>query len=243
MATYLERYLNGDYQEVWDELILQREAVHQEPLKPDVDAVVFETMRRVRMNIEQVTARLAALGYQFGIYPDGQTQVPYYDQPYHPPAGRIAEEIRDFERFKGVGKIPLSIKMFWEIVGDVNWMGFFPYWPEYSDPLVVYPIEAAREDYEDWLFMVNEGEMDVGPFGIAFAPDFYHKENVSGAEPYEIILPNGSIDGVVEYEIHKTTFVNYLRICFDQGGFPGINHADGNVTKILDQLKEGLVPF
>jgi hypothetical protein len=39
-------------------------------------------------------------------------------------------------------------------------------------------------------------------------------------------VPNEGIDGLLLWEPHQTTFVNYLRICFRWGGFPGWNFAD-----------------
>jgi len=52
MATYLERYLNGEYEQVWSELIALGEQVRQEPIYSDAYAVAEEAMRRVRVNIE-----------------------------------------------------------------------------------------------------------------------------------------------------------------------------------------------
>ena len=69
MVTYLERYIQGEYEAVWDELLALGEAVQQDPLRQDSWAVVRETMRRVRWNILETTRRLNAAGYRFGVYP------------------------------------------------------------------------------------------------------------------------------------------------------------------------------
>ena len=243
MTTFLDRYLNGEYEQVWDELYAQGAAVHQKPLLDDAVSVAKETMLRVRQNIERITTRLYALGYAFGTYPDGQTRISGYTQPYHPPKTNIDQEISEFEQLEGVGNLPLSLRFFWQIVGDVNWMGYHPLWPEYSDPLVVDPIEAARSEYEDWRYMVNEGDVETGQFGIPIAPDYFHKDNVSGGAPYTIFVPNAAVDALLEYERHQTTFVNYLRICFTHGGFPGVQWHKGDIPKIMAQLSDGLVPI
>ena len=47
---------------------------------------------------------------------------------------------------------------------------------------------------------------------------------MSGGAPYSILVPNTAIDGILENESHQTTLVNYLRICLQQGGFPGVRH-------------------
>lgn len=243
MTTFLDRYLYGEYKQVWDELYAQGEAIHQESLLEDAVAVAEETMLRVRTNIELITARLYSLGYAFGTYPDGHTKIYGYTQPHHQPKRNIEKEIAEFEQLEGVGKLPLSVKLFWQIVGDVDWMGYHPLLPEYSDPLVVYPIDAARSEYEDWRYAVNELDIEAEQFGIPIAPDYFHKDNVSGGSPYSILVPNASIDAVLAYERHQTTFVNYLRICFAYGGFPGVEWHNGDLPKIMAELSDKLLPI
>jgi hypothetical protein len=65
-TTYLERYLAGEYEPVWDELTALGAAVRDEPLYGDALAVARETMRRVRANLETLIPRLVKTGYQFG---------------------------------------------------------------------------------------------------------------------------------------------------------------------------------
>ena len=65
-ATYLERYLAGEYEPVWAELQRLGAAVREEPLYGDALAVARETMRRARANIELLIPRLRAAGYDFG---------------------------------------------------------------------------------------------------------------------------------------------------------------------------------
>lgn len=243
MTTYLSRYLNGEYKRVWDELYAQGEAVQYGPILSDADAVATETMLRVRTNIERITDRLYSLGYVFGTYPDGQTEIYGYGKPYCQPKSNIENEIYKFEQLEGVGSLPLSLKLFWQIVGDVDWMGYHPLWPAYSDPLVVYPLNAVRSDYEDWRASVNEGDVEAGRFGLQISPDYFHKDNVSGGAPYTIFVPNKSIDAVLEYERHQTTFVNHLRICFACGGFPGVEWHNGGIPKVIKELSDELLPI
>jgi hypothetical protein len=65
MPTYLERYLNGEHEQVWNELIALGDQVRQEPHYSDALAVARETMQRSRRNIEKLYQRLQDLGYQF----------------------------------------------------------------------------------------------------------------------------------------------------------------------------------
>lgn len=48
MSADLDRYLHGECQPVWDELVGLGAAVREEPLYSDALAVARETMRRVR---------------------------------------------------------------------------------------------------------------------------------------------------------------------------------------------------
>lgn len=64
--TFLRRYGEGDYIRVWDELFSLGPAVFDEPLYSDARAVVDETMRRVRTNIEYLIVRLDQIGFVFG---------------------------------------------------------------------------------------------------------------------------------------------------------------------------------
>ncbi|MGZ6376098.1 MAG: hypothetical protein ACXWPI_15445, partial [Ktedonobacterales bacterium] len=64
--TYLERYLAGEYEQVWAELQALGAAVREEPLHSDALAVARATMRRVRENLEMLIPRLVKAGYQFG---------------------------------------------------------------------------------------------------------------------------------------------------------------------------------
>ena len=44
---------------------------------------------------------------------------------------------------------------------------------------------------------------------------------MSGGPPYALYVPNSAADGLLLWERHQTTFVNYLRIAFRWGGCPG----------------------
>jgi hypothetical protein len=65
-ATSLERYLDGEDEQVWTELEALGAAVRAEPLYSDALTVARETMRRVRHTIETPIPQLESLGYTFG---------------------------------------------------------------------------------------------------------------------------------------------------------------------------------
>lgn len=62
---YLERYIAGDRDAVWDELIGLGEQVRVWPVLDDALAVARETVRRARHNVERIYRKLVDLGYQF----------------------------------------------------------------------------------------------------------------------------------------------------------------------------------
>jgi len=223
-----DRYAAGEYEKVWDELIALGPAARADPNAADALAVAYETMRRVDLNVREVTARLRALGYRFA-----------YDADAHdPPGPSIHRQITRLE--KKTGAIPLSLRAFYEVVGTVNWMGEHAgLAPRESsvapDPLVVYPIEAALADGDE--------SFEDGEGSIVVAPDDLHKSNTSGGEPYEIAIPGSGADGKLLNERHDLYFVAYLRMVFRFGGFPGYEGIDVAVPAELAALRANLHPF
>jgi hypothetical protein len=241
VATFLDRYLRGDHELVWSELVAAGAEVRLEPLFSDATAVVQETMRRVRSNIGLLIARLETVNYRFGIYPDGILPA-YRPGPYTPSLPDIQQRVTNLELL--VGPIPLSIRGFWEHVGSIDLIGTHPLLPKYADPLVVEPITGAEAEYEIWRDDLDDGLVDESePFAIPIAPDYYHKANVSGGPFYRLDVPNAAIDGILENEWHQTTFVEYLRVCFRAGGFPGIERQSTPVPLAFSKLSQDLIPF
>jgi len=75
MLSYYERYIHGEYKQVWDDLASLGESVRSETVYYDALAVAQETMRRVRINIELLVERLPQVGYLFG-YSKVKSQIP-----------------------------------------------------------------------------------------------------------------------------------------------------------------------
>jgi hypothetical protein len=166
MATYYERYINGEYEQVWNELIALGDRVREEPVYSDARAVATETMQRAKRNIEKLYARLQNLGYEFLIEKPASTSNPLQglsqqlkDDPllgnvfgsmlsgleslqsllssmgstaqpprtyhaYMPPEPDIEQQIQAFEL--EIGKLPLSIRAWCEVVGSVDFLGDYP---------------------------------------------------------------------------------------------------------------------
>jgi len=163
-------------------------------------------------------------------------------EPHVPPAVNVRDQVAELERLVG-GPIPLSLRAFFELVGEVNFNGDHPTLaPRESDftpdPLMVCNVEDA-------LAMVDSYERDEDePAAIEFAPDALHKANVSGGGPYSIAVPQAAADGHVDDEPNDVTFVEYLRIAIlGWGGLPGWKDANIAPPSEIERLSENLVQF
>jgi hypothetical protein len=87
------------------------------------------------------------------------------------------------------------------------------------------------------------GDEDEGEISLWIAPDDLHKANTSGGDPYTITIPDPSADPPLQYEGHETTFVKYLRIAFQWGGFPGWDRSKNPPREAIAKLNEGLLPL
>jgi hypothetical protein len=262
-----ERYVAGDHRNVWTELIALGADVRSDPHAADALAVAYETMRRVDANVRTVVERLTAMGYIFSANATGttmpsplvglvnmmtktiglmagQAQKPAQAAPsvgtsraHVPPAPGVWKEITDFE--KRVGAMPLSLRAFYEVVGEVNLIGRHPTLDPKNnsvatDPLVVYGFDEGAVEYDE--------EDEDGPAAITIAPDDLHKADTSGGDPYEMAIPDPRADGELLNERHGLFFVDYLRLCFRFGGFPGYE-GQTSVPAELATLSADLMDF
>jgi hypothetical protein len=108
MPSYLERYLNGEYEAVWQELLDLGPAIREEPLFSDAQAVAHETMRRAKDNVETLILRLLELGYQFE-----------NDRGYRLATSEDLKDLAEIERLAG-GAIPLALRVWFELVHYVD---------------------------------------------------------------------------------------------------------------------------
>lgn len=175
----------------------------------DAEKICHEKMVRVRGNIERLVELLPASGYEFA-----------GDQNPFVPARVSVEEIEQFEEL--AGPMPLALRYWFQDVGQVTLLGSHPDWDfDFTDALVIdTPLDSLLASWQEWHEELADG-VDEGPFHAELSPDYLHKADVSGGEPYSLLIPNGGVDGLLLGERHQTTFVNYLRTAFWWAGFPG----------------------
>jgi hypothetical protein len=250
MISYFERYqefASAGYQNsrVWTELTSLGDEIRQEPLYSDARAVAFETMTRAKHNVEVLIERLHTLEYHF-LYPQ---------EIWNTPEPDTTMALDAFEAQYGL--LPLSIRMWYEVVGSLCLMGSHPKLsymdsfdsgasnPIYSDPLVINPLnDPPLPFYADMIFdYTGEGTTDP-PYGIWLAPDAIQKANHSGGGPTQIMFPNPVMDApLISEQWDGVLFVSYLQKCFQWGGFPGLRDYPDYPKEELDFLTRDLLPL
>jgi hypothetical protein len=114
MPNYLERYLRGECEQVWADLLALGGRIREEPLYAEAQSVAHETMTRARANIELLVPRLHTLGYRFA----------HPDRVFVPADEETRRLVTEAER--RAGPLPLSLRAWCEVVGEVNFMGSHP---------------------------------------------------------------------------------------------------------------------
>src|SRR6266700_766572 len=221
MKSFVARYQQGACEQVWNELYALGNQIRSDLLYPEALAVAHETMRRVRVNIELLIPRLQTIGYEFG-YEWLRASDPHNASL----AEWIAEQpaiyappsekigLKIAQFEQETGLLPLSLRAFYLEVGSVNFVGWHPRWDRFSRPEPLY-----------------------------IAPGELEKYYTSGAGGYEMEFPNAAIDGRLLREWHKTTFVNYLRMCLRYGGISGLESIEHFIEEDLAYLRKDLLPI
>lgn len=174
-------------------------------------------MQRYMEQFERLASNLRKLGYVFEEEPITEK---------NPQCDELITEIEE-----ELWPIPKALKEFYKTIGGINFIGAHPSWKkvEYPDPAVIFPIEIVYAEFEelqgDKEEYLNEHE---GKFLIPIAPDFYHKQDVSGGMFYHVPIPNKLDDPVVEEEPHGLVFTKYLEHALTNGGFCAL---DGKGTE------------
>ena len=95
--------------------------------------------------------------------------------------------------------------------------------------------ETDEEGYKD---------PETGLYIFEVAPDAYFKSNYSGGGPIEFLFPDFAIDGKLRCDGYDYGYlVDYLRECFEWGGFPGLKDSKKPPLKELEFLTKDLLPF
>ncbi|MBM0206795.1 hypothetical protein JNW90_30140 [Micromonospora sp. STR1s_5] len=239
---WVEHYVAGEQEQVWHEMRQLGSRVRDLAFAAEAQAVCDEMARRARSNIETVIARLRDQGYRFHENDDDQTPT----EPYAPPGPEAEEHLRWLE--ERLGPLPMALSSWIRIVGDVWLVGTHPQWSSSAaaDPLVLEVAGSRHEgsDIHEYFAEAIEAwrEDDQGEsFVLPVAPDYLHKDNVSGGGPYGILLPDACADAHFIGEVGMP-FVSYLNWVFQHGGFPRPT-GDQAQWQVTHHLAKGLQPL
>jgi hypothetical protein len=252
---YFERYVAGEHLPVWQELRKLGSRVREDGYAPDALAVAYTAMTRIRQNIATVIERLRELGYKFEAESGNQDKVIHYGEarlnlwlntPRQRPAPCKAPEpgwanLRRLE--KDAGELPLSLRAWYEVVGSVNFLGKHPVLSPGDDAVLPDPlvVVAFSQILRHWDHSPPDVGVDGRPFVAEVSPDAICKAHGTGGS-YQVTLPSVGIDALLENERHELPFVDYLRLSFRWGGFPGFENA-GQKPKEIEFLNDGLLLF
>ncbi len=218
---FLARYASGEYA-VWDELVALGPAIAQHAeLRVEAAAVAATLMRRVRANADALRATLREAGARLA----AETA---FDAEIHARVVALT------------GPLPLALDAFWRVVGSLALVPGDAERIDYGtcdlqtadgialialDPLEIEGTVETAEGLAQYAADVAASDVEiVGPFSLQFAPDYLHKQNISGGPPYTIQLPPptpaDAVDPRVLHERGRGRLVEYLRRGFRFGGFP-----------------------
>lgn len=182
---------------------------------------------QIHRSLASLKSKLDAFGYEFA-------------RPNEVLPGPKPEDEEQIARIIEIaGAIPKSIQQFWRLIGGVDFCGFHRDWEgvDCPDPIVVFPPSLAVDEIQQAASDQEEYFRCFGGFRIPIAPDSLHKEGVSGGMWYGIAVPNSADDASLLEEPHGTTFLKYLDIVMQWGGFPGIEDAGENHSWPLAELR------
>lgn len=215
MPTLLEKYINGEYEEVYDEIY----SLEQDAFLPEnftqIDLVLKETFRRVAYNLDIIYKELKNINYQFvpaNIADDWQT-------PVLPPAADTESLLAQLKsKVEPLNYIPFSLQYFYKIVGSCTFCWDYDAKPEIpwegADPLDIPPLKYLLDN-------INEGFINDD---IMITGDYLHKDNVSG-DTYTLELPKSqTVDSLFSY--YDIFFIEYLRLTFRNCGFTMADECD-----------------
>lgn len=200
LVTYLARYLSGDYEQVWDELFSLGPTVFTAPLHDDALAVVRETMRRVRFNIEELILRLTRLGFVFGY--DHRIRYAFTDHPYHAATWRDYLEFREWAYHQPPVFLPASLHE--EAYDEIVSWGLADVADDVLDGIESIPTQKAN---------VHRLEQEIGPIPLTVRAWY---EQIGAVNFY------GYFDGwlkYVELPTHLMTYCDPLQVAVLDSSF------------------------
>lgn len=206
-------------------------------------------MQKVKINLQIIHIELEKRGYQFQ-----KEALISSDFALQAPLKNHEELLKKLQiKVSKFGYLPLSLQYFYQIVGSVNFCWDINttedcFW-EMADPLQIFSLDdvLAMVEDEDWEEQMEEyrQDEDIKTSFLEISPDIFHKDNVSGGMSYAVKLSeNPSVDAELLFYKTKISFMDYLKISIENGGFIGMmNKENEDFQKYLSEVKVKLVAF
>lgn len=246
--TLYERCINGQTEQVYQDI----SALGQDAFLPanllDIEKVLTETFHRVSYNIDIIYSELKNINYLF------KTEFEYnFQRPIVRPLADTEKLLTKLDTLvRPFGFVPLSLKMFYRIVGSCNFVWDYETNEDFiwqcADPIQITSLDDLVSEVvdEDNLSDMADNYKEDGYASLQLSADYLHKDNISGGPAYSLLLTEKpSVDGQFLNEEHNTAFINYLRICFDNCGFSRITNPeyDNDYQSFFDKVKPQLKPI
>lgn len=247
MKSLLERYINGDCEKVYQEIAKLSQDAFLPEYHEEIHQILEETFKRVAYNLQIIYDELKALNYVFNEDPFSAMEEPFV-KPF---ASTDQLLLNVQQRLQPFGYVPVSLHYFYKYVGGVDFSWNYDEQPiswKLADPLQIYALPDVLEiiNNEEWLEEFEEIFKEEEVSFLHLSSDVYHKDNISGGLPYSLQLTEKqTIDSKWLFEANETTFINYLRICFEYGGFSGMAERtnDQGFINYLNKIKPQLQPI
>ncbi|MEN2402015.1 hypothetical protein GKZ90_0019655 [Flavobacterium sp. MC2016-06] len=243
--TLYQRYLNGETEKVYEEI----QKLEQDAFIPqnniEIEKVLTETFNRAAYNLDIIFNELTKVNYHF------KTDFEFnFERPLVKPLTNTEDLLVKLDNaIKPFGYVPTSLKMFYKIVGSCNFGWDYEtnedlIW-QCADPIQIVSLDDLVSEITDKYNLedLKEYYKEDGFVSLNLSADYLHKDNISGGAPYSLqISSRPSIDGQFLNEENNTTFINYLRICFENCGFSRITNKEynNNYQSFFDNVKPQL---
>lgn len=198
-----------------------------------LESLAQESLIGCRLAVEKLGVSLVELGYPV---------LPFV----RPARNKFESKLSKVERVTGV-RVPAILRAFWSTTGGISLVDLDEYkhvefWDEagitgrhsYCDGVYVDECTKSWIDYVLDEFECLSEDEEQAEFRYSFAPDGYHKDDISGGDPYCLGLHSDWAPAVENFEWSGRSrpitavagppdFVSYLRTAIlECGGFPGL---------------------
>lgn len=219
-------------------------------LKAELDRLAAHMSQQYPLVVEDFKQQAAQRRAEQGL-PDPASSPPV-DPVWRQPDAELSAQVAAIqERY---GPLPLVLETWFAIVGEVDLCGIHPKLsryvgdvPEAEQGPFGYPLFVACFSLAEELAAVAEDE-ETPPDRVEIAPDECHKSGYSGGAALALPLPTAALDArlISDDQWNGMYFVDYLRLAFRYGRFPGLHdnvEARDAAQAELALLTEGLLPL